>query len=393
MVRTLYEVIGVSPTATQAEIEKACLQLGDKHRPDKNPGDVEAARVFAIFEEAFATLSDPVRRAAYDAKIMNKAGGHISAPDVPHRPKISSSPSSLARVAKWATGIGLIILSVSIGLYALYARHQAQEKANLAKVHAEEVKKTKAKKDAEQARVQEILNHLRKFNSRLEVGMINLDYPRYLGEVKAQLDLFASTPEAKSYSESYDHMREAMRHYLFARDVWNASLTQTNMFCSGSAAEFCRKLDYEYFLLPVASAYRRADALSTIWTQAEEEIVMAEIMLRGDEEAKAAARNTRARNRILREKKKEEEKEQAHVRYALGRVRADLWAPDSAEFKNVVHNKVNGAVCGTLIAKNGNGRIVQETFAVDNYGRKWVGSTLTGLSLGASEAKRLCGSQ
>jgi len=67
--QTLYDLIGISPDASPQVIEKACLQLGDKYRPDKNPGDANAAQKFAFFEQAFVTLIDPVKRAAYDESI------------------------------------------------------------------------------------------------------------------------------------------------------------------------------------------------------------------------------------------------------------------------------------------------------------------------------------
>ena len=73
MSTTLYELIGVNPAASAAEVEGACLKLGERYRPDKNPGDANAARIFAFLEGAFATLSDPVKRAAYDASIGIKA--------------------------------------------------------------------------------------------------------------------------------------------------------------------------------------------------------------------------------------------------------------------------------------------------------------------------------
>jgi len=67
--KTLYDVLGISPDASPPEIERACLKLGDRYRPDKNPGDANAAQMFAAFETAFVTLVDPAKRAAYDKSI------------------------------------------------------------------------------------------------------------------------------------------------------------------------------------------------------------------------------------------------------------------------------------------------------------------------------------
>lgn len=67
--RTHYEIIGVLHDASTEEIKEACLSLGDKYRPDKNPGDPLAAEAFSAAEEAFEILTDPEKRAKYDASI------------------------------------------------------------------------------------------------------------------------------------------------------------------------------------------------------------------------------------------------------------------------------------------------------------------------------------
>lgn len=69
MKRDYYEVIGVARTATQEEILAACLRLGDKYRPDRNPHDSLAAESFALVETALAQLGDPEKRAAYDVAL------------------------------------------------------------------------------------------------------------------------------------------------------------------------------------------------------------------------------------------------------------------------------------------------------------------------------------
>ena len=46
--RDYYEVLGVSKTATDAEIKKAFRVLAKKYHPDMNPGDKEAEAKFKI---------------------------------------------------------------------------------------------------------------------------------------------------------------------------------------------------------------------------------------------------------------------------------------------------------------------------------------------------------
>lgn len=64
--RDYYEILGVTRTATEAEIKRAYRTLAVQHHPDKNPGDAHAEEKFKEAAEAYAVLSDSQKRAAYD---------------------------------------------------------------------------------------------------------------------------------------------------------------------------------------------------------------------------------------------------------------------------------------------------------------------------------------
>ena len=64
--RDYYEVLGVGKTATEDDLKKAYRNLAKKYHPDVNPGNAEAEAKFKEANEAYAILSDPEKRSAYD---------------------------------------------------------------------------------------------------------------------------------------------------------------------------------------------------------------------------------------------------------------------------------------------------------------------------------------
>jgi DnaJ-class molecular chaperone len=66
-----YEVLGVSNTASQADIRKSFRYLALKYHPDKNKNSEESKQKFMQIVEAYEILSDEHARKNYDTTTIN----------------------------------------------------------------------------------------------------------------------------------------------------------------------------------------------------------------------------------------------------------------------------------------------------------------------------------
>ena len=66
MAKDLYGVLGVSKTATEADIKSAYRRLAKQYHPDQNPDNKEAEAKFKEINAAYEVLGDEKKRANYD---------------------------------------------------------------------------------------------------------------------------------------------------------------------------------------------------------------------------------------------------------------------------------------------------------------------------------------
>lgn len=88
--RTHYHNLQVQEGADPAVIKASFKALAQRYHPDRNPDDPqEAERIFRIIAAAYEVLSDPAKRALYDASlkaIREQAESHTPIPDANGNP-------------------------------------------------------------------------------------------------------------------------------------------------------------------------------------------------------------------------------------------------------------------------------------------------------------------
>jgi len=72
--RDPYEILGVSKTASEAEIKKAFRNLAKKHHPDTQSADKNAQKKFQEISGAYDIVGDKDKRAKFDAGEIDAAG-------------------------------------------------------------------------------------------------------------------------------------------------------------------------------------------------------------------------------------------------------------------------------------------------------------------------------
>ncbi|KAM9801652.1 dnaJ (Hsp40) homolog, subfamily C, member 30b [Neosynchiropus ocellatus] len=84
-----YDVLQISPNATQAQIKTAYYKQSMIHHPDKNPGNPDTTQRFSEISEAYTVLGNINLRRKYDRGLLNQfdvqSAGRPSSKEAPNR--------------------------------------------------------------------------------------------------------------------------------------------------------------------------------------------------------------------------------------------------------------------------------------------------------------------
>ena len=71
-----YQILGVSPDASDEEIKKAYRRLAKKYHPDLNPGDAEAAKKMQQINDAYERIKNPGQASSGNQGSYGTYGGY-----------------------------------------------------------------------------------------------------------------------------------------------------------------------------------------------------------------------------------------------------------------------------------------------------------------------------
>jgi hypothetical protein len=127
-----YRILQVAPNADLEAIHAAYRRLARRYHPDLNPQPEAAERMRAV-NAAYGLLSDPARRAAYDAqRFLHRSPVVTYAPQPRRRPvvTVATAPTPLQRRVDRIVAVVGVILLIAIGFYTVsvipYAERQFQ---------------------------------------------------------------------------------------------------------------------------------------------------------------------------------------------------------------------------------------------------------------------------
>lgn len=116
---TYYDLLEVSPKASQAVISSAYRTLCQKYHPDKNSGNAAFSEMMTRINVAYSVLSDTTKRQAYDEELSGRIASNLHTDEDDqkskfHQPRPTSINGPMAHILFI---VGLIMLAlVFIGI-------------------------------------------------------------------------------------------------------------------------------------------------------------------------------------------------------------------------------------------------------------------------------------
>ncbi|MDE6029049.1 MAG: DnaJ domain-containing protein [Clostridiales bacterium] len=203
--KNYYQILGVKPTATEAEIKSSYRVLAKKYHPDVNPDDATAASKFADINEANAVLSDPQSRAEYDAKLREAAAPHPSQEEIIARQRAQAQEA--ARQAAYRN------MNMNMNMAGRHdamtmARMRAQAQANMAQAQMQALVNQAYQQGVTEARMQADAE-IKKLKAALASAVADSKKAKQLEEAEAELK--------RKLRDSEDDRRD-LEQELFNRD-------------------------------------------------------------------------------------------------------------------------------------------------------------------------------
>lgn len=193
--KNYYRILGIKPTATDDDVKRSYRTLAKKYHPDVNPDSASAAQRFADINEANAVLSDPQKRAEYDASLRAAT-------------QAQQAQAATRRTAKTAG-------SPLFGNGGTFAQMQAQYQTQMqAQMQAQILAQLQAQVQAQvQTQVQAQLNSVRDMAYRAGYTQGSKD-----GQAFGRKSAATETEQVKKKANEYARDRNDLEQELFDRD-------------------------------------------------------------------------------------------------------------------------------------------------------------------------------
>jgi hypothetical protein len=252
-----YRILQVAPNADLEAIHAAYRRLARRYHPDLNPRP-EAAEQMRAINAAYGLLSDPARRAVYDARrYLPHAQPVTFGGGPPVRPVVvvAQPPTALQRRVDRIVAVLGVLLLVGIGYYTVtvipYAERQFQAQADPRYAPASRPAPSAAQNPADQVAVDHAPGSAVPERLRSDAGL--RDFPGAVLVAPSNLPPFAGLPILRLDAAS----RGIARYAVYYGDLSNGGATISGLvgrasFDGGAPRIAGCGVDAEYCSGPVA---------------------------------------------------------------------------------------------------------------------------------------------